>query len=129
MDLFGIVICALCAVLFGALIKKSNREYAILAALGAAAVILLAVLAQLDPLLDRLESLSSAGVFAGGYLEIMLKAVGIALVGQLAAHVCRDAGESALAYAVELAAKGAILAAALPLLLKVFEYLEEVVRF
>lgn len=129
MDIFGVVICALCAVIFGALVKKSNREYAVLVALGAATVILLAVFGQLKPFIERLESLSGSGAFSDGYLEIMLKAVGIALVGQLAAHVCKDAGESALAYAVELAAKGAILAAALPLLLKVFEYLEEVVRF
>lgn len=129
MDIFGVVICALCAVIFGALVKKSNREYAVLVALGAATVILLAVFGQLKPFIERLESLSGSGAFSDGYLEIMLKAVGIALVGQLAAHVCKDAGESALAYVVELAAKGAILAAALPLLLKVFEYLEEVVRF
>ncbi len=128
MDIFGIGACALCAVVFGALVKKSNREYAILMAAGAAVLILLAVLEQAGPLVSQIEDLAGASVCQGEYLSVMLKAVGIALAGELASRVCGDAGESTLAYAVELASRVAILASALPLLLQVFEYLEEIVK-
>ena len=41
MELFAIGICALCAVLFAALVQKTNKEYALLISLGTAAVLLL----------------------------------------------------------------------------------------
>lgn len=128
MDIFGIGVCAVCAVIFGALVKKSNGEYAVLMAAAAAVLILLSALEQLGPLISQIGDLADSGVFQGDYLAVMLKAVGIAVVGQLASHVCRDAGESALSYAVELAAKTAILAASLPLLLRIFTYLEEILK-
>lgn len=58
----------------------------------------------------------------------LLKAVGIALVGQIAMRLCKDAGENALSYVVELAARVGILAVSLPLIMKIMEFLEELVH-
>ena len=76
----------------------------------AGALLLLSALEGLAPLVSRLED--TAAALPGEYGKIMLKAVGIAVTGQFASHTCKDAGESALAFAVELSAKAAILAAA-----------------
>lgn len=57
---------------------------------------------------------------------VMLKAVGLTVLGQIAARLCKDAGESALAYAVELGARIAVLGAAMPLLSKLFEFLGDI---
>ena len=88
MELFAIGICALCAVLFAALVQKTNKE--------------------------------------GEAVGLMLRAVGITVVGQVVARLCKDAGESALAYTVELAARAAVLAAALPALGRLLKYLGEI---
>ncbi len=128
MDIFSVGICAVCAVIFGALVKRSNKEYAALMAAGACAVILLAALRQAEPLVSQMESLAETSGLPGQVLPAVLKAVGIAIAGQLASQLCKDAGESALSYTVELAAKVAILAVALPLAAGVFEFLEEIVK-
>ena len=107
-------VCALCAAAFGAVLKKNNRELSLLLTAGAAALLLLSALEGLAPLVSRLED--TAAALPGEYGKIMLKAVGIAVTGQFASHTCKDAGESALAFAVELSAKAAILAAAFPLI-------------
>lgn len=57
---------------------------------------------------------------------VMLKAVGLTVLGQLAARLCKDAGESALAYTVELGARAAVLGAAMPLLSKLMEFLGDI---
>lgn len=57
---------------------------------------------------------------------VMMKAVGLTVLGQLAARLCKDAGENSLAYAVELGARIAVLGAAMPLLAKLFEFLGEI---
>ncbi len=59
-------------------------------------------------------------------MMVMLKAVGLTVLGELAARLCKDAGESALAYAVELGARAAVLGAAMPLLSKLFEFLGDI---
>lgn len=113
--------CALCAAVFGAALKKNSRELALVLTTGAAAVLLLSGLEDAGPLLEQLLGTPSA--MAGPYLSVMVKAVGIGLMGQFTSQSCKDAGESALAFSVETAARAAILAAALPVLLELLGYL------
>ena len=58
MELFAIGICALCAVLFAALVQKTNKEYALLISLGTAAVLLLFLLERAGPVLQQVEDLA-----------------------------------------------------------------------
>lgn len=120
--------CALCAAVFGALVKKSNKEYALLLTAAAAIGILGAALGSAAPLAEQILALSDAGGLQGQCLAVVLKAAGLTVIGQLAAQLCRDAGEAALAYGVELAAKVAILSAAMPLMLELFEILGEILK-
>lgn len=126
MELFAIGICALCAVLFAALVQKTNKEYALLISLGTAAVLLLFLLERAGPVLQQVEDLAASGPLEGEAVGLMLRVVGITVVGQVVARLCKDAGESALAYTVELAARAAVLAAALPALGRFLEYLGEI---
>ena len=126
MELFAIGICALCAVLFAALVQKTNKEYALLISLGTAAVLLLFLLERAGPVLQQVEDLAASGPLEGEAVGLMLRAVGITVVGQVVARLCKDAGESALAYTVELAARAAVLAAALPAMGRLLKYLGEI---
>ena len=126
MELFAIGICALCAVLFAALVQKTNKEYALLISLGTAAVLLLFLLERAGPVLQQVEDLAASGPLEGEAVGLMLRAVGITVVGQVVARLCKDAGESALTYTVELAARAAVLAAALPALGRLLKYLGEI---
>ena len=128
MEIFGISACVICAVLFAAVVKKSYREYALLMTILTAILILLAVFQQVAPFLEEIEAIAQSESFDSGYLLVLLKAVGITLVGQTTSSLCKDAGESTLAFAVELASKAAILLVSLPVILKIFEYLSEILR-
>ena len=56
MGIFGIGVCALCAVLFAALVQKSNKEYALLISLAAAVGLLLLILSRAEPLVRQVEN-------------------------------------------------------------------------
>lgn len=127
MDITAIVICTVLVVVLGALIQKSNKEYSLLLSVLAAVLILLVVLQKAAPLFDEINGILNASAAEFEYLSVMLKAAGIALMGQIGVNLCKDAGESALAYAVDFAAKLAILLAALPVLTKIFEYLAQII--
>ena len=128
MNIFSVGVCALCVVIFGALVKRSNSEYAFLAAVAACVLIAMAVLEQIRPVVSQIQSISQNNAFSQDILLILLKAVGIAVIGQLVSQLCKDAGESALSYTVSLFSRAAILTAALPLFTRIFTYLEEIVR-
>ena len=87
MGLFGVGVLALCAVLFAALVQKTNKEYSLLISLGAAAVLLLLILDRASPLFSQLRSLAGEGALEGEAVELMLRAVGITVVGQVVSRL------------------------------------------
>jgi stage III sporulation protein AD len=67
------------------------------------------------------ESLSMA-------IEVLLKALGVSILAHVTANICRDAGESSIAYYVELGAKIEILILSLPLLVDVISLAAELLE-
>ena len=119
---------ALCviAALLGLVLRRSNPEITLLLALAAAAAVLLALAEPLTELLRFLERLAEqSGVSRTLLLTPLYKTVGIALVVKVGGGLCRDAGESALAAALEFAGTVCALLTALPLLRAVLELITE----
>ena len=87
--------------------QKSNKEYALLISLGAS-VILPSGFYWTGPGLcfSRVEEMASGGALGGQSIKLMLQAVGITIVGQVVSRLCKDAGESALSYTVDLGCQG-----------------------
>lgn len=125
MELFAIGICALCAVLFAALVQKTNKEYALLISLGTAAVLLLFLLERAGPVLQQVEDLAASGPLEGSR-GADAPGGGHHRGGAGGGPPVQGRGESALAYTVELAARAAVLAAALPALGRLLKYLGEI---
>ena len=115
---------ALCviAALLGLVLRRSNPEITLLLALAAAAAVLLALAEPLTELLRFLERLAEQ---SGVSRTPLYKTVGIALVVKVGGGLCRDAGESALAAALEFAGTVCALLTALPLLRAVLELVTE----
>lgn len=116
---------AVFAAVCGALIKKGNPETALLFSVGVAVLVFLYVLPQVESLAQTVSQLAEASDLSE-VLGVLLKALGIVLIGRLAVGVCRDAGESALASGVEFAVKTAVLLTALPLLQNLLSVIQEV---
>lgn len=126
MDMFGIAVVAICAVLLAALLKKVNAEQGILVGLLAVVLILLFVLEKCAPLVAQLTNIMQSDLMDSGYINILLKSVGVTVIGQLTSNMCKDCGESALSYAVEFASKVAVLILAMPILTDIISLLGEI---
>lgn len=118
---------ALCviAALLGLVLRRSNPEITLLLALAAAAAVLLALAEPLTELLRFLERLAEQSGVSRTLLTPLYKTVGIALVVKVGGGLCRDAGVSALAAALEFAGTVCALLTALPLLRAVLELITE----
>jgi len=109
------------------MLRQTQPVVAMLLATTVGVVLLVTVLGELTPLIDRVEHLLD-GTVGDGNTTILLKTVGIGLVTQFAADVCRDAGESSLAGKAEMAGRVLLLLCGLPLFEQAASLLESMIR-
>lgn len=117
---------ALCvaAAMICALLRVQRPELATAVALAAGAAVVAMLAGQMQAALPGLEALGRA--FQNMDPDIrsaVLRGAGIAVIADLGAQLCRDAGESALAGRVTLIARVSMLALCAPLLSALAELL------
>ena len=118
---------ALCVTgaLLALVVKRGSPELAMLLAIGSVAAVMLVLSGILRELLDVFKSLGERSGVAGTLFLPLYKTVGVAVVVQAGSSLCRDAGESALASAIESAGAICALLVALPLVQMVLTMLLE----
>lgn len=126
-EIIPIVGLAVVAALFSVFLKESKMPVlAVLLALVAGALIFIHILPKLGQVLTMFEHLADNSQLSTFYLATLFKIIGVAYIAEFAAQICRDAGQGALAFKVELAAKIGILLLALPIMAAV---LQSIMRF
>ena len=98
------------------LLKKNTPELGLLLGVTIALTALLSLVTLLQPVLDFWRELEELSGLSGAVTAPLLKCVGIALMTKIAAELCRDAKETAVAGALEIAGTVTALYLSLPLL-------------
>lgn len=115
-----IVALGLLGAVLAALLKKHTPELALLLAVAVCGAAALAAVRGVREVWAFLEDLLAAVEISSTLFLPLLKTAGIAVIG---ADLCRDAGESAVASAVEMAGAMGALLAVLPLMQAAWEVL------
>ncbi len=110
---------AVTAAFLAVVLRGTRPEQAMAIGLAAGAVLVVWLLKMASPVLDSLRNMVARAGLSEEYGTVLLKALGLCLLTQLAADVCRDAGEQALAAKAELGGKILMLLLALPLFEKI----------
>lgn len=123
-------VTGLCVVgaLLALVLKRGSPELALLLALAAVVAVLLFLAGALGELLEFLREVGTASGLSDDLFIPLYKTAGIALVVKAGGSLCRDAGELALASAVETAGTVCALLVSLPLLRAVLSLLLELTR-
>ncbi|MGN0523287.1 MAG: SpoIIIAC/SpoIIIAD family protein [Eubacterium sp.] len=106
---------ALCTVLCIVLLKDKAQAFSVIVSVCGAIAVLLIVLNKLSGIISSINSISAQLDNMSGYIKLMIKVLGITVITQLVADICRDNGENAIATVTETAAKVTIIALILPL--------------
>lgn len=95
--------------------------------IGAAAglILLIAALERIQDVQAAFQQLERLGGLQEGYLQVLLKVLGVSYVAELAAQVCSDLGEKGISLKVELAGKLCVFSMTAPMLLKLLEIILE----
>ena len=110
---------ALGGILFTAFLKSVRPEWGTLLSLALSMAVLGYTVPYLKSGMAIMEEL--AGRVEGGFLTPLFRAVGAAILLELAADACKDAGENALAQKVEFFGKAMLLTMALPVIRALIE--------
>ena len=113
----GVAVNALTVLL---ILRQLRPEFATLFALAASLLILTGVMSWILPSVQTVfQELTS---IQGTYTKVLVKSLGIAILAQSGADLCRDAKETTLATKVELIGKAGIFAVSVPLLKELFHF-------
>lgn len=118
MEAVRIALLLIAAALACAAMRAQRPELSAGVALAAGAAALTMLLPGLRQVASALTLFAGASRLDGG-AALILRATGVSLLTEFAAHICEDAGEKALASRVELAARVTLFAMAAPLLTEV----------
>lgn len=117
----GIAVLGLVAVV---LLRGMRAEYATFAGIITGILLLFTVLAEFSSVMALVEEMTEKTGFSL-YFEVILKAMGLGMLAEVTADICRDNGATAIASKVEFGGKMAILSLSLPILRKLIDLIAE----
>ena len=121
MEGIKVIMAALAGVFLAAVLKSVKSEMTMLVAAGVSVLILFYILSGLSVIVEQLKMLQGYIGISGKYIGILVKMIGISYMTQLAADICRDNGQSAVAEQLEVFCKITIAALGMPVVLTLFE--------
>lgn len=118
LEIVGIAIISAVLVI---IIKEEKPEIAFLLSLVTGLIILILIIDQVGVVIRLIQRLAEKAEIDLIYFNTIMKIIGIAYIGEFGAEITRDAGESALASKIEMAAKILIMIVAIPIMLSLIE--------
>ncbi len=116
------VLASFCALIM----RELKRDFDIPIRLAATVLLMGASAAMAVPLISYLGEVSGASTPEGS-MEILVRALAVALTVKISADICRECGASGVASALEVAGKLEVLLLAIPLLRRATEMVGELV--
>lgn len=111
--LAGIIVVSLILIIF---IRDTKKEFSLLLSIVVGILVFRSVAQEFYSVVETISSLVENSGEISSYISLMLKILGISLLGQFVIDLCRDNGENALATQTEIAIKIVIISMTLPLI-------------
>lgn len=108
-------------------VRPQQPQIAGVCAAAAGCMLLLAALEQLETVQSTFARLAALGGLKEGYLDVLVKVLGMSFASELASQTCADLGEPGLGAKVGLAGKLCVFALTAPMLLTMLEMILELV--
>lgn len=122
-QVLGIV---LIAVIMGAALQKQGKDITLLLGIAACSMVLIVAMQYLSPVIALIQSLQSLCGMDSQILKILLKAVGVGLIAEIACLICNDSGNAAMGKGIQILATAAVLWLSIPLITELMEILQKI---
>ena len=110
------------------ILQRQGKEYALVLVLAVSVMGACLALTYIKPVISFLEQLCDLGGLDGEILKILLKAVGVGLIGEISGTICADSGNASLGKMLQLLSAAVILWLSLPILQQVMDLIGDVLE-
>ena len=97
-------------------LAKQGKEMSVLLTVAACSIVGIAAISLTEPIVQFMQTLQQSGGLNTELFSVLLKAIGIGLIAQIAATICADAGNASLGKVLQYLACTVILCLCLPLM-------------
>lgn len=118
---------ALIAAVLGVVLSRQSKDAQLMLGLAVCCMILVTAVNYLEPVMDLVKKLEQISGLDSDLVTAMVKAVGIGLIGEIAARICADAGNAAVGKAVEFLTAGTVLWLCVPMMTALLELVQKMV--
>ena len=118
----------LTAVFLGFALQRQGKEMAMVLSIGVCVMVLAVMLSYLSPVIEFVEALRSVGGIDSEIMSVMLKAVAIGLVAEMAETVCADSGNAAMGKTIQMLSASVILWLSLPVMEALLELISQILE-
>ncbi len=106
---------AVCETVLYLLLKRYKPEMCPLCEISAVIALFFLIMPEIKQLKTLISELAGSAGVQGDYLGILLKVLGLAVITEICADMCRDSGQSALGTKIEFFGTVSVLTASIPL--------------
>ena len=111
-----IAMLGIVGVLMALLLKSLKSEYAVYLCLGISLLIFAGVADRLQVIIDGLMEIQNCLPLEVGYIQTLLKIIGITYIAEFASDLCKDAGYQTVAGQIQIFGKLSVLTISIPIL-------------
>ena len=121
---FQVTGAVLISVVLGLTLSKYSKDFSVVLILLVSCMVLAAMTAYLEPIIDFIEELLRLGEIQNDLLKPLLKATGIGIIAEIASLICADSGNAALGKCIQILTAMVILWISLPLMRSLLELMQ-----
>lgn len=127
MNVLAIAVLCLTATALCKIMDKYNKEYSFFISLTVCIILLVSVIVYISPVLEMAKDMFTGAGINPDNIEILVKALGICYLTQLAQDICKDNDQEAMATQAELVGKISLILLALPMLKTLVSIVNELI--
>lgn len=121
--------CVILILLLCIVLSKQGKDFSMLLTVAGCCMIAMIAVSYLQPVISLIHRLQTLGNLNSEMMTIVIKSVGIALLGEITSLICADCGNAALGKTLQMLGSAMILWLSIPLFTSLLELVEKILVF
>lgn len=105
---------------------KHTKDLSVLLTITVCVMVIIAAIGFFQPVIDLINKMKKIGNLDGDLLGIILKTVGIGLITEFSALICKDAGNESMGKALQVLSSAVVLWLSLPVFERLLSLLDKI---
>lgn len=107
-------------------LNKQNKDFSVLLTLAVCCMVITAAMMLLQPVVVFLRKVQEIGNLDRELISVLMKVVGIGMVGEICTLVCKDAGNETMGKALQIVSTVVVLWMSIPVFEKLLSLLDKI---